>query len=96
MKKSLSSINILFCILLSISCNNNVGGGVSKPTITTTGGHQTGNKNTGDTTKPEDTLNPPNDTSIKVSPNKEFKHGSKDQQLLDSLKRANMKKKKGG
>ncbi|MBK9107606.1 MAG: hypothetical protein IPM92_04280 [Saprospiraceae bacterium] len=97
MKKLLSSINILFCILLlSSSCNNNVGGGVTKSTGSTTGGKNTGNSKDGSSVKPEDSMNPPNDTSIRISPNTGIKHGSKDQELLDSLKRNNMKKKRGG
>ena len=88
---------MLFCILLlSTSCNNNVGGGVTKPTGSTTGGKKTGTSKGGTSVKPEDIQNPPNDTSIRVSPNTGIKHGSKDQELLDSLKRNNMKKKRGG
>jgi hypothetical protein len=96
MKNLLYSINIILFFLLMQSCNNSrcVSNTSSKPTPP--GGQTTGQHKEGNTSTPIDMSEPSNDTTITPSPRIEIKHGSEDQEKIDSLKRANMKKKKGG
>jgi hypothetical protein len=95
MKNLLYSLSVLSCFILSQCCNQ-VGSANKNPSKPDIKGEQTSNqKKPGDNTAPVIMQEPPNDTSIHVGPRVEIKHNSDDQQKLDSLKRVNMKKKKG-
>ena len=96
MKRWWFNINLLCCFLVFSDCSQK-SSGVTKPKTTQSQESGTGAKPQGGTTvKPSGGNGTNQDTVIRVTPPTVIKHGSNIEELLDSLKRANAHKKKGG